>query len=95
MDKRPFHTFNATIGVLSGLVRGVYRDIQESISGNHPRIYRQVTAAAEVATISLPKKIPFADKTYERLNSILMIRQLLLYPPLILNPPMNKRTGTF
>ena len=95
MDKRPFRTFNATIGVLSGLVRGVYRDIQESISGNHPRIYRQVTAAAEVATISLPKKIPFADKTYERLNSILMIRQLLLYPPLILNPPMNKRTGTF
>jgi energy-coupling factor transporter ATP-binding protein EcfA2 len=32
---------------------------------------------------------------YNKLNSVLVIRQVLLYPPLVLNPPMNKRTGRF
>ena len=29
------------------------------------------------------------------LNDISVIRQVLIYPPLIFNPPMNKRSGTF
>jgi energy-coupling factor transporter ATP-binding protein EcfA2 len=96
LDQRPFRTFNRTVESLTKLVRGTYRDIQENISGNHPRIYRQVRAGAEVATIALPKPLPYpAGSSLEKLNEIGVIRQVLIYPPLILNPPMNKRSGVF
>jgi len=95
LDKRPYRTFNATIETLTHLVRSVYRDIQENISGKHPRIYRQVRTGAEVASIALPKPIPCPSCGYEKLDGIPVIRQMLIYPPMLLNPPMNKRTGTF
>lgn len=94
-DKRPYRTFHGTVEHLSHLIRWTYRDIQENITHTHPRIYRQVIAGAEVAVISVPKKIVFPAPVYEKLNDIPMIRQILLYPPLILNPPMNKRSGKF
>ncbi len=94
-DKRPNRTFNATIGQLTGLVRGMYRDIEENVTGSHPRVYRQVAAGAEVATIAANKVIPFRTRDYAELNRISVMRQVLLYPPLILNPPMNKRSGRF
>lgn len=95
LDKRPYRTFSLTIGYLTNLVRSIYRDIQENLTGDHPRIYRQVSAGAEVATISVPKNIAFPSPIYNKLNDIAMIRQVLLYPPLILNPSMNKRSGRF
>ncbi|MCS6908906.1 MAG: hypothetical protein RML93_13655 [Anaerolineales bacterium] len=95
LDQRPYRTFNRTIESLTHLVRSVYRDIQENISGQHPNIYRQVVAGAEVAAIALPKPIfPIFDNL-QPLNQIAVIRQVLMYPPLLLNPPMNKRTGQF
>ena len=94
-DKRPYRTFNATIGQLTHLIRGMYRDIQEAVMGDHPRIYRQVAAGAEIATISVNHVVPFFDKKYDILNTTSMIRQVLINPPLILNPPMNKRKGSF
>jgi hypothetical protein len=57
-DARPYRTFNRTVEALTHLVRGAYRDIQEAITGAHPRIYRQVSAGAEIAAIALPKPIP-------------------------------------
>ncbi len=95
LDKRPYRTFHGTVEHLTHLIRWTYRDIQEHITDSHPRIYRQVIAGAEVATISVPKEIPFKDPVYKKLNDIALIRQILLYPPLILNPPMNKRSGKF
>jgi len=95
LDKRPFRTFNETIENLTHLVRKVYRDIQENAVNNHPRIYRQVSAGAQIATIALPKNISYPEGIYRKLNSIPVIRQILLYPPLVLNPPMNKRKGKF
>lgn len=95
LDKRPYLTFSNTTGQLTNLIRGMYRDIQENITGKHQRVYRQVTAGAEVSTIAINKEIPFGNDKYSPLNKIAMIRQILLYPPLILNPPMNKRTGKF
>ena len=95
LDQRPYRTFNSTIGQLTNLIRGTYRDIQENITGHHPRIYRQVAAGAEISTIALQKEIPFPDPFYKKLNTIAQIRQILIFPPLILNPPMNKRTGKF
>ena len=94
-DLHPFRTFNQTIEYLTHLVRRTYRDIQENISQSHPRIYRQVTAGAEIATITTPKQIKYPSEIYRRLNSIPIVRQILLYPPLVLNPPMNKRRGKF
>ena len=95
IDKRPYRTFNETIEKLTHLVRQVYRDIQENITGNHPRVYRQVRAGSEMAAIALGKEIPIPKVFYSKLKGIPVIRQLLLYPPLVLNPPMNKRTGCF
>jgi len=94
-DQRPYRVFNNTIEQLTHLIRAVYRDIQENITGNHPKIYRQIRAGAEVASIAVAKKIPFGAGVYESLNAVGTIRQVLMYPPLILNPPMNKRQGMF
>jgi len=95
LDQRPYRTFNSTVETLMNLVRGTYRDIQENLSGKHPRIYRQVSAGAEVATIALPKSMPGLGKYSVLLENVPVIRQVCLYPPMLLNPPMNKRTGSF
>lgn len=95
LDKRPYRTFNQTVEKLSDLVMGTYRDIQENITGTHPRIYRQLPAGAGVAAIGIPKNIPYPAGSFSRLRDILIIRQMLLNPPVILDPPSNKRTGEF
>lgn len=95
-DKRPYRTFNATVETLTHLVRSVYRDIQENITEKHPQIYRQLPAGANIAGIAVPKDIPFPHPFYkEKLASVPVLRQVLLNPPLIFNPPMNKRSGRF
>jgi len=95
LDKRPYRTFNETIEQLTHLIRTVYRHIQENITGSHPAVYRQVPAGAEMAVISLPKEIAYKGEKYKKLNSVPVIRQMLIYPPLVIQQPMNKRTGHF
>lgn len=95
LDKRPYRTFNETIERLTHLVRTVYRHIQENISGSHPSVYRQIPAGAEIAVISLPKNMSYPHDKYRKLNNIPVIRQMLIYPPLVIQQPMNKRTGHF
>jgi hypothetical protein len=95
LDQRPYRTFNSTIESLTHVVRQVYRDIQENISGMHPTIYRQIHAGAEMAVIALPKDLTLPEGSYQQLRAVPVIRQLLMYPPLLFNPPMNKRTGKF
>ncbi|MDD3847076.1 MAG: hypothetical protein PHC90_12050 [Syntrophorhabdaceae bacterium] len=95
LDRRPYRTFSSTIESLTHLVRQTYRDIEENITGQHPNTYRQVRAGAEVAVIALPKDMALPGGSYQKLQGIPVIRQIMLYPPLLLNPPMNKRTGKF
>lgn len=95
LDKRPYRTFNETIEQLTHLIRSIYRTIQENITGSHPRVYRQVPAGAETAVISLPRDIPYTGESYAKLKCISVIRQMLIYPPLVIQQPMNKRTGQF
>jgi energy-coupling factor transporter ATP-binding protein EcfA2 len=95
LDKRPYRTFNETIEQLTHLIRAVYRQIQENITGSHPNVYRQVRAGAEMAVISLPKEIAYPSERYRKLNCVQVIRQMLIYPPLVIQQPMNKRTGEF
>jgi hypothetical protein len=95
LDRRPYRTFNQTVEKLTDLVMGAYRDIQENITGTHPRIYRQLPAGAGIAAICLPLKIPYEDGSFSKLADIRIIRQILLNPPVILEPKSNKRTGSF
>jgi hypothetical protein len=95
LDKRPYRTFNETVEELTHIVRYTYRNIQENITGQHPRVYRQVRAGSELAAITPVKDIPMPAGIYQKIKGIPTIRQVLLYPPLVLNPPMNKRTGQF
>jgi len=95
LDKRPYRTFHETIEHLTHLIRTVYRHILENITGTRPTVYRQIPAGAEMAVISLPKEISWADEKYKKLNAVPVIRQILMYPPLVIQQPMNKRTGGF
>lgn len=95
LDRRPYRTFNQTVEKLTDLVMGAYRDIQENITGTHPRIYRQLPAGAGIAAICIPVNIPYRAEPFRKLSEIRIIRQILLNPPLILEPKSNKRTGSF
>jgi hypothetical protein len=95
LDKRPYRTFNEMVESLMHLVRSTYRNIQENITGNHPKIYRQVSAGAEIGAITLPKKLHYPKGAYDALKDIFIISQVLIYPPMIFNTPMNKRSGVF
>lgn len=95
LDKRPYRTFNDLVENLMHLVRSTYRNIQENITGNHPKIYRQVSAGAEVGAIALPRDIPYPAGSYNALKDIFVISQVLIYPPMIFKTPMNKRSGVF
>ena len=95
LDRKPYRTFNDMVESLMHLVRSTYRNIRENITGNHPKIYRQVSAGAEVGAITLPKKLKLPDGAYDALKDVFVISQVLIYPPMIFNTPMNKRTGMF
>ncbi|MEW6230163.1 MAG: phosphoenolpyruvate carboxykinase, partial [Bacillota bacterium] len=95
LHARPYRTFNDTVEQLTHLVRAAYRDICENITGDHPRIYRQVAAGAQVGLIAVSREWPCPGECYEDLGGIPFIRQILIDPPLIIDPPMNKRTGQF
>jgi hypothetical protein len=90
----PYHTFNQTIEKLNSLVRKLYRDICENITDEHPRVYRQLHAAAQVGLIVVKEK-NILPAPYDKLSNVSFIQQVLIEPPLILDPPMNKRTGSF
>ena len=94
IDHRPYRTFNDTIEKLNHIVRKIYRDLQENITGEHPIIYRQVPAGCTVGTIAKEISLPLPEQ-YSKLNKVPVIRQVLLNPPIIVNPTMNKRSGTF
>jgi len=95
LDKKPYRTFNDTVESLMHLVRSTYRNIQENITGKHPKIYRQVSAGAEIGAIALPTKIKYPKGAYDALNDVFVIRQVLIYPPMIFNTANNKRKGMF
>lgn len=94
-DQKPYRTFNDLVESLMHIVRSTYRTIQENITGNHPKIYRQVSAGAEIGAIALPYHINYTGELYDSLQDIFVIRQALIYPPMIFKTPMNKRTGQF
>jgi len=93
-EEKPYRTFNETVESLDHVVRSAYRDIRENITGEHPKIYRQVAAGCQIGLIAndIDAEIP---KDYDSLKNISIIRQVYMSPPLILDPPTNKRDGFF
>jgi hypothetical protein len=94
-DRRPYRTFNTTVEILGGLVRDLYRDLAENVTGDHPRVYRQVAAGAEVGVIAVRREWRASGPYHGRLQGIPFVRHVLMYPPLLLDPPMNTRAGRF
>ena len=94
-DHRPYRTFNLTIETLGQLVRILYRDIGENITGSHPRVYRQVHAGADMGVIAVQRAWRLPEDYRELLEGVPFVRHLLMYPPFILDPPSNTRAGQF
>ena len=94
-DIRPYRTFTATTERLKDLARGLYRDVCENITGDHCRVYRQVSAGADVGLIAVQKAWTPRTSADKILEDIPFIRQVLINPPLIIDPPENRRTGQF
>ncbi len=79
---------------LKNLVLYVYRRISEHITGDNPRVYRQLPAGANMGM--LIEQIDWnCPAPYHPLLHIPFIRLTLMEPPLILYPEMNKRKGQF
>jgi hypothetical protein len=94
-ETRPYRSFNETLEGLGRLVRALYRDVAENITGTHPRVYRQVAAGCEVGVVAEPRRAAIPSRYRDLLGGIPFVRQVLMYPPLLLDPPTNTRTGRF
>ncbi len=92
----PYAHFNEKVETINHLVRKTYRDIAYNITGELLRIYRQVPAACQVGLVVMKENnfLPLA-KEYSILKNIYFIKQVLINPPLIINPPTNTRNGEF
>jgi len=94
-DQRPYRAFNASIEAFTQMVRGLYRDFCENVSGDHPRVYRQVPAGCNAGFIAAPRASPMPPELRATLAGIPFIRQVWIDPPMILDPSSNTRTGSF
>jgi hypothetical protein len=94
-DRKPYRWFNETTESLTHLIRSTYRDVCENISGDHPRVYRQVAAGCDVGLIAAPRQLSWPREYGRAIGQIPFIRQVWIAPPLIIDPPMNKRSREF
>lgn len=92
---KPYRTFNESIETINHYVRSLYRDIVENITGTHPQVYRQIAAGFQIAMIAIHHKTLFPQPGYQKLNNIQFIKQILMEPPIIIDPPTNTRSGSF
>lgn len=94
-ELRAVRGFIEVAETLTRLVRALYRDVAANITAGRPRVYRQVAAGAEAAVYVAPQRWPVPVRYRDLLAGIPFVRDVLLYPPLLLDPPMNTRSGQF
>ena len=94
-DRRPHQVFNQTMEEFAVLVRGLYRDVVENITGEHPLVYRQLSAGCQVGLVAVPREWPVPAAYRATLAAIPFVRHVVIDPPFIIDPPTNKRTGEF
>lgn len=93
--ERPYLKFNREIEHFTELVRSAYRDVAENITESHPIIYRQVAAGFEVGLVVSDTCPRYPEVVDQKLCEIPTVQQVTIMPPLVLDPPMNKRAGRF
>lgn len=84
-----------TVERLSNLVKDTYRDIKENLSEDEPQTYRQTRSGVDITAITKKYNGLMNFGYYRQFDGVPFIRKIILAPPLILNPSMNKRTGSF
>ena len=93
--RHSYRDFNRTMATFAMLVRGLYRDVAENIGLDRPRVYRQVSAGCEVGLVVGRLSWPVPDSYRPTLAGVPFVRHVVIDPPFITDPPMNKRTGAF
>ncbi len=93
--QRPHRDFNQMMETFAMLVRGLYRDVVENITGHHPRVYRQVSAGCEVGLVCSRRQWPVPPAYRGTLSAVPFVRHVVIDPPFIIDPPNNKRSGEF
>lgn len=81
-EARPYRVFNAKLEQLAQMVRDMYWDMCENITGDHPRVFHRVAAGCQVALIALNKDWTCPEGEYSVLKSIPFIRQAWIDQPL-------------
>ncbi len=76
------------------LVLYVYRRVAENITGNSPRVYRQLPSGANMGML-IEQVDWLCPALYQSLSQVPFIRLSLVNPPVILYPHSNKRKGAF
>lgn len=78
----------------SNLILETYRLLEHNITNSYPNVYRQSQAGINVGFVlsHVETKLP---EEYLLLNDISTINKIILTPPFIMYPIMNKREGIF
>ncbi len=76
------------------LVLYVYRQIAANITGDNPRVYRQLPSGANMGML-IEQVDWMCPALYSSLSQVPFIRLSLVNPPVILYPRSNKRKGAF
>ncbi len=78
----------------ANLILTTYRLIEHNITNTYPNVYRQAHAGINVGFVlsHVDVKLP---KQYKILTEINTINKIILTPPFIMYPIMNKREGVF
>ncbi len=90
-----YRAFSTGLETLAALVRDLYRDVAENVTGAHPLVYRQVHAGAELGVIAAARTWPGPSAYRERLGDVPFVTRVVMYPPVVLDPPTNTRAGMF
>ena len=92
---KPKEVIKQDVEKLTVLVRSTYRNIKDNLSLSPSKIFRQVRAGVEMTAIV--KKHPSfpLGGPYKTLTEVPFITNIILSPPLILNPLNNKRKGNY
>ncbi|HLC96575.1 MAG TPA: phosphoenolpyruvate carboxykinase [Candidatus Nanoarchaeia archaeon] len=94
-DKIGQTKFDNLIEGMNNAIRKVYRTIEENCSGEHIHVFRQVPAGCKVGMVVTPHSPNLKAAIYHPLANIKKINEIMIEPPLIINPPSNKRRGMF
>ncbi|MBN2160351.1 MAG: phosphoenolpyruvate carboxykinase [Spirochaetes bacterium] len=90
-----YRRFTLQVQNFTDLVRTAYRTILGNIPGSRSLVYRQLSAGGKIAAVCRRGELTVPE-TYRRvLGSVRTLKQVLLYPTLIFDPPMNRRAGRF